>query len=160
MVRVVSEVVKKIASMVRMEETYATSLSASVEWLGNVVVREILRSIAYDSHKHAGFYTAILNLLQGGSPAIFESDYDRLEAVLKKHIEVEDKMIQDVKQLIETERDNRVRHLMTEIYQDEVRHHALMRRLLESVIKRETIFEEDVWDMLWKDVPGHGAPIS
>jgi len=39
--------------MIRLEKENASSLSASVEKLGNVVVKELLRSVAYDSQKHA-----------------------------------------------------------------------------------------------------------
>jgi len=33
-----------------------------------------------------------------------------------------------------------------------------MKRLLEAVIRREAIFEEDMWNMMWRNVPGHGIP--
>ncbi|MCP8305001.1 MAG: hypothetical protein H3Z50_06010 [archaeon] len=155
-----SEVVKKIESMVRMEESYASSLSSSVEGLGNVAVQEILRGIAHDSRKHAGLYTAILSLLKSESRALTDQEYDKLESVIKKHIKVESQMVQEVKKLLEGEWDSRIKHLMRDIYEDEVKHHALMKHLLEAVIRKEAILEEDVWDMLWRDVPGHGAPIA
>lgn len=150
--------VKKIKSMVKMEEDYATSLSASLEGLSNVVVRELLRSIAHDSQKHAGFYTAILNLMKSEGKALNDQEYDRLKSVIKEHIEVESRMVQEVEKLLAIEQDKRIKHIVTEIYEDEVRHHTLMKRLLEAVIRKEAILEEDVWDMIWRDVPGHGAP--
>ena len=154
------EMVNKIGRMVRMEENHASSLSTSIDGLSNVVVREILRSVAHDSQKHAGLYTAILSLLEGSQQAIVEEEYNRIEAVLKKHIEVESQMTQEVKQLLENGLDGRVKHLLIEIYEDEIRHHTLMMRLLEAVIKREAILEEDMWNMIWRDVPGHGTPIA
>jgi len=153
-----SEVVREIESMIGMEEKHASSLSESVEGLRNVVVQEILRGIAHDSRKHAGFYTSILSLLKGENLAIAERDYIRLEEVLRKHIEVENRMMDEAKKLLDSEQDSRIMHLLTEIYEDEVKHHTLMKRLLEAVIRRETIFDEDVWSMLWKDVKGHGSP--
>jgi rubrerythrin len=152
------ERVNKLENMVALEKTLASGLSASVEKLSNVVVREILKSIAHDSQKHAGLYVAILNLTEGRNPAIIEEDYERLRTIIERHIGVEEKMIQEVKQLLDTEKDSRVKHLLLEIHQDEDRHHILMRNILKAVIKHETIFEKDVWDMLWKDAPGHGAP--
>jgi len=154
------EIVDKMRSMVRLEEDNASSLTASVEGLKNVVVREILRGIAHDSRKHAGLYAAILSLLKDSQPAISEDEYGRLEGVLKKHVEVERQMLREVKQFLEVEKDSRVKRLLLEIYEDEGRHHALMSHLLEAVIKREAIFEKDIWDMLWMDVPGHGAPLG
>ncbi len=69
-------------------------------------------------------------------------------------------MMHETKQLLDIERDSRIKHLLMEVYGDEAKHHTLMEHLLEVVIKRETIFEEDVWNMLWGDVPGHGAPLG
>lgn len=155
-----SEVVKKVESLARMEEKHALSLSGSVGGLRNVVVQEILRGIAHDSRKHAGFYTAVLALLKSEGPAITEEDYDRLEEVIREHIEVENRMMGEAKHLLDAEQDLRIKHLVTEVYDDEVKHHTLMKRLLDAAIKREAIFEEDLWDMIWRDVPGHGAPLG
>ena len=153
-----SFLVKKIENMIKMEENHASSLLVSVEGLKNLVVKEILKSIAYDSQKHAGLYTAILNLLKKEGKALDDQEYDRLKSVIRKHIEVENRMVQEAKKLLESEQDSRIKHLMRTIYEDEVRHHALMKSLLEAVIRKEAILEEDIWDMVWKDVPGHGAP--
>ncbi|MCP8310416.1 MAG: hypothetical protein L6N94_02850 [Candidatus Methylarchaceae archaeon HK01M] len=155
-----SEVVKKIKDMIKMEESYALSLSSSVEGLDNVAVQEILRGIAHDSRKHAGLYTAILSLLKSEGRALTDQEYQKLESVIKKHIEVESQMVEEVKKLLEGEWDSRIKHLLRDIYEDEVKHHVLMKHLLEAVIRKEAILEEDVWDMLWRDVPGHGAPIA
>jgi rubrerythrin len=96
--------------------------------------------------------------LKRESKALTEDEYETLEEVLKKHIATEAKMIQETKQLLRTEKDSRATTLLREIYADEARHHALMKNLLVAVITKETIFNEDTWGMLWKDVPTHGAP--
>lgn len=152
------DVIKKIENMVEMEENHTSSLLESVKGLNNLIVKEILRSIAYDSQKHAGLYTAILSLLKKEGKALDDQEYDRIKSVIKKHIEVESRMVQEAKRLLEVEQDRRIKHLMMMIYEDEVRHHTLMKSLLEAVIRKEAILEEDVWDMVWRDVPGHGAP--
>jgi len=145
--------------LIEMEKKHASSLSGSVEALRNIVVKGILMGIAYDSQKHAGFYQAILNLLGKVEPAITEEDYVRLEEVIKKHIVVEKQMMEASKQLL-TSKDPRIQHLLKEIYDDELKHHALMKRILEAVVKRETIFDANWWDFLWEGVPGHGAPLG
>lgn len=155
-----SEEVEKVEDLARMEQKHASSLSESVRGLKNVVVKEVLMGIAHDSRKHEGFYSAILSLLKDVSPAIGEEDYDRLEEVIEEHVDVEERMMQEAKQLLDSLQDLRMQHLLTEIYDDEVKHHALMKRILEAVVKREAIFEEEWWDAIWKDVPGHGAPIG
>ena len=153
-----SKKVETVEGLIEMEKKHASSLSGSVEGLRNIVVKEVLMGIAYDSQKHAGFYQAILNLLGKVEPAITEEDYDRLEEVIKKHIDVEQQMIETSKQLLTSIKDPRIQHLLKEIYNDEIKHHALMKRILETVIKRETIFEADWWDFIWEGSPGHGTP--
>lgn len=145
-------------AMKKMEEDYAVSLAASVEGLRNVTIRELLSSIATDSKKHAGFHAAISAILKKDTPPIDEEDHENIEDSIEKQIETESKMVQEVRQLIRAEKDVRVKRLLVEIYADEARHNALMKSLLDAVIKRETLFNEDVWGMLWKDVPEHGAP--
>jgi len=67
-------------------------------------------------------------------------------------------MMGEAKALMDGEGDDRVRFLLEEIYADEVRHHRFLSNLLEAVVKRDAIFEEDVWKIIWRDVPTHGAP--
>ena len=149
---------KKIQSMIGLEENQAINLSASVEGLSNVVVVELLRGISHDSRKHAGFYKAILTLLKSEQKAINEQEYINLQSVIEKHIQIESRMIKEVNSLLKNEKDTRIVQILKQIYDDELRHHTLMEHLLEAVIRREAILEEDVWDMVWSDVPGHGAP--
>ncbi len=64
----------------------------------------------------------------------------------------------EARALLEGEEDERVKTLLNEIYADEVRHHRFLSNLLEAVLKRDMILDEDVWAMIWRDVPTHGAP--
>ena len=93
-------------------------------------------------------------------PAITEEDYVRLEEVIRKHVAVEKQMMEESKHLLYSIKDPRIGHLLKEIYDEEIKHHALMKHILEAVVKRETIFEADWWDFMWEGVPGHGAPIG
>ena len=144
--------------MIGVEEKLAKSLSSSVKGLNTPIVKELLMSISHDSKKHAGLYSAIRSLVKGDSKAMVEEEFDQLEKVIKKHIIVESQMLQEVRKLLEGEKDSRIKHLLIEISKDEIRHHSLLQHLLESVVKRETIFKADVWQILWGDVPGHGTP--
>ena len=153
-----SNPVKTLATLANMEQTHASSLSNSVSEVKNIVVQEILRGIAFDSHKHAGFYQAIISILQQSGAALGEDDYDRIAEVIRRHIEIEERMIGEAKTMLDRLTDKRIQHLLTEIYNDELKHHALMTRILEAVIRREAIFEEDWWDAVWRDVPFHGSP--
>lgn len=143
--------------MAVMEEEYALSYDKNVAGLGNVAIEGLVKSVAFDSMKHAGLYRAIATIL-GGPLAITDLEYERLESSLKKHIDIEAKMMEEVKALMKDEEDDRAMRLLSEIYADEERHHKFLTNLLEVVIKRDTISDDDVWNMLWRDVPTHGAP--
>lgn len=149
--------VKKMEQMAKMEEEYALRYDDDMAGLGNVAIGGLIKGVALDSEKHAGLYRAIADILRGPL-AVTDVEYDRLGASLKRHIEVEERMMGEAKALMEGEGDDRVRFLLEEIYADEVRHHRFLSNLLEAVVKRDAIFEEDVWKMIWRDVPTHGAP--
>lgn len=149
--------VRKMEQMAEMEEEYALRYDEDVAGLGNVAIAGLIKGIALDSEKHAGLYRATADILKGPL-AITDVEYDKLEASLKRHIEVEERMMEEARALMEGEGDDRVRFLLKEIYADEVRHHRFLSNLLEAVVKRDAIFEEDVWKMIWRDVPTHGAP--
>ena len=143
--------------MAEMEENYAVAYDENVMGLGNVAIKELMVSVALDSKKHAGLYRAIATILKG-SLGITDLEYDQLETSLKRHVEIESRMMEESKALMDGEQDDRVKRLLEEIYVDEVRHHRFLSNLLEVVIKRDLILESDIWDMIWRDVPTHGAP--
>lgn len=149
--------VRKMEEMAEMEEEYAVGYDENVMGLGNVAIRELMASVALDSRKHAGLYRATATILKG-SLAVTDAEYDQLEESLRRHVEVEARMMEESRALMEGEEDDRVRRLLEEIHADEVRHHEFLSNLLEAVVKRDLIFESDVWDMIWRDVPTHGAP--
>ena len=143
--------------MAEMEDTYAVTYDRDVTGLGNVAIAGLMRSVALDSHKHAGLYRVIVEILRGPL-AITDMEYDQLEASLKRHIEIEARMIARSGELLKDEDDPRVKMLLEEIHSDEIRHHKFVSNLLEVVLKRDLIFDRDIWELIWRDVPTHGAP--
>ncbi len=143
--------------MAKMEEDYAVDYDRNVEGLGNVAIEGLMRSVSLDSRKHAGLYRAIATILRGPI-GITDLEYDTLEETLKRHIEIETEMIEKAKALMEEEGDERVKFLLNEIYFDETRHHKFLSNLLEAVVKKDMIFDKEIWEQLWRDVPTHGAP--
>ena len=152
-----TEKVAKMREMAKLEERYAVDYDDDVAGLGNVAVAGLMMSVALDSRKHAGLYRAIAAILEGPL-GITDVEYDRLEAALKRHVEVEVGMLSEARALLEGVEDDRARRLLEEIVADEVRHHKFLSNLLEAVLARDMIFEQDVWDLIWRDVPTHGAP--
>jgi bacterioferritin (cytochrome b1) len=153
-----SERKKKMDEMVKLEEDYAIRLGKDVTGLGNVTLQGLVAGVAYDSQKHAGLYKTMASLLEGGPLAATDIEVEEFKVILEKHIEVEDMMMQESKTLMDSEEDERVRFLLSEVYADEERHHAFMKNLLDVVVKFDSISERDLWEQLWRDVPTHGAP--
>ena len=149
---------KEMKDMADMEEKYAIKLDKDFRGWGNPAVDALIEAIAFDSKKHAILYRTAAYLEEGKSLAVIDIKYDDLEKSLKQHIETEEKMLKKVKEMISKVENKGAKNLLKEIYSDEVTHHPFMKKLLELVIKKETITEEDVFNMLFRDLPTGGAP--
>ncbi|MEM4298167.1 MAG: hypothetical protein QW815_07360, partial [Nitrososphaerota archaeon] len=105
------ETLDKVNSLVKMEEMNSSSLHEGVQGLGNVAVRELLMSVAHDSLKHAGFYRAISHLWSSKGQTLSDEEYVKLERIVRKHIEIEAKMMEEAKKLLDSSTDERIKHL-------------------------------------------------
>jgi len=149
---------EKMEKMADLEEKYAIKLDKDFRGWGNPAVDSLIETIALDSKKHAILYRTAAYILERRNLSITDIQYEGLEKSLKNHIETEEVMIQKVKELALKVDDKGAKNLLTEIYSDEVRHHPFMKNLLELVLKGQTITEEDVYNMVFRDLPTHGAP--
>jgi hypothetical protein len=152
----VMSVAERLRMLSDLEERYAVGLDLDYRGYGNEVVRELILSIMVDSKKHAGLYKAAAYTVEGRSLSITDVEYEALEKKLRLHIEKEQEMLEAVKQLIDEVKDERVQKLLIKIYEDELMHHPFLESFLEAILKREMITEEDIWDMLFRDLPTHG----
>jgi bacterioferritin (cytochrome b1) len=87
-----------------------------------------------------------------------QSDLDEHRGLIQKHIDIESALIKKLKEKIPTIKNEKVVFLLKAILEDEIRHHAMLKMTLETLIKAETITEDDWWQMLWEGSPFHGAP--
>jgi rubrerythrin len=149
---------EEMNKMAELEEKYAIKLDKDFRGWGNPAVDSLIETIALDSKKHAILYRTAAYLVEGKSLSIIDIQYEALEKSLKTHIETEEKMIKKVKELASKVENEGAKKLLMEIYGDEVRHHPFMKNLLKLVIKGETITEEDVFNLVFRDLPTHGAP--
>ena len=149
---------KEMNEMAEMEEEYAVKLDKDFRGWGNPAVDALIEVIAFDSKKHAILYRTAAYLEEGKNLSIIDIKFDDMEKRLKNHIATEEKMLKKVKEMISKVENEGAKTLLTEIYADEVIHHPFMKKLLELTLKRETITEEDVFNMLFRDLPTGGAP--
>ncbi len=144
--------------MAELEEKYAIKLDKDFRGWGNPAVDALIETIALDSKKHAILYRTAAYLIEGKNLSIIDIQYEALEKSLKTHIDTEEKMILKVKEYASRVENVGVKNILLEIYSDEVRHHPFMKNLLELILKGQTITEEDVFNLVFRDLPTHGAP--
>jgi bacterioferritin (cytochrome b1) len=124
----------------------------------NPPVKGVLKGISLDSVKHAELYAAAVTLLTSVSQALAQEHLDKQRKLVEKHIEIEAELIKKLERVIPTIENDKVKLLLNAILADEKRHHELLKVVLNIIVRGETITEEDWWELLWKNVPFHGAP--
>jgi len=151
------ELVKFFSEQARLEKEIVESVNDALLTIKNPVVKSILKGMALDSSKHSAIYTAAEQIVQV-APALTENEFNELRKVVKWHIENENKVIKRVEDAVKRTENKRIRFLLQAIVADEKRHHQLLDAIMDIVVKGETITDDEWWEMLWKNVPFHGAP--
>jgi rubrerythrin len=147
-----------LKNQVTVEKEIVDSLEKALIGMKNPAVKGVLKGVSLDSVKHAELYTSAITLLTETSTALAQSDLDQHRALIQKHIDIEAALIKVLKQKIPEIKNEKAVFLLKAILEDEIRHHAMLKMVLEIVVKGETITEDDWWSMLWEGSPFHGAP--
>jgi rubrerythrin len=143
---------------IKVENEIVDSLNNGLIEIKNPPVKGVLKGISLDSVKHAEMYAAASELLTTVSQALSQEHLDKQKALVEKHINLEAELIKKISKVLPSVDNEKVRLLLNAILADERRHHALLKMVLEILVKGETITEDDWWELLWKNVPFHGAP--
>jgi len=152
------ELVKFLKAQIKIENEIVDSLNTGLVEIKNPPVKGVLKGISLDSVKHAEMYGAASELLTGVSQALAQEHLDRQRALVEKHIRMEAELIEKIGRVLPGVEDDKVKLLLSAILEDEKRHHELLKMVLEILVRGETITEADWWELLWKNVPFHGAP--
>ena len=147
-----------LKNQVALEERIVRMTQKSVKDTKNQLVKNLIQAIAIDSNKHALMLNAILARIESKTPFIEETKRDELGKDIQTHIELEAEAIKTYKELIPEMEDPGSKQIIQYILDDEKRHHKLLTQLYKLVIEKETLTEEDLWDLTWKDAPWHGGP--
>ena len=140
------------------EKEIVQSLNIGIENIKNPPVKGVLKGISLDSVKHSELYAAALSLLTNVPQALKQENLDEQKALVEKHIKMEAELIKKLDKIVPSIENNKVQFLLESILADERRHHGLLKKVLEIIVHGETITEADWWEMLWENVPFHGAP--
>jgi len=152
------ELVRFLKDQIKVENKIVESLNKSLPEIGNATVKGVLKGVSLDSVKHAEMYASAVMLMTTVSKALTQENLDKQKDLVEKHIQMEAELIKKIGDVLPSVKDSKVKLLLNAILADEKRHHGLLKQVLEILVKGETITEADWWDVLWKDVPFHGAP--
>jgi rubrerythrin len=147
-----------LKQQITVEKKIVGSLNKSLVKICNPTVKGVLKGISLDSVKHAQMYESAVKLLSNVSQALKQEDLDKQRELVEKHIKLEAELIGKITKMLPTVENKKVKLLLSAILADEKRHHELLKQVLEIIVHGETITEADWWDILWKNVPFHGAP--
>ena len=152
------ELVALFKNQIKIEKTIVDSVAEGLVDINNPAVKGVLKGISLDSTKHAEMYSSAINLLTSVSQALTEENLDKQRELVEKHIQLEAEIIKKLQKAIPSVQNKKVKLLLDAILSDEVRHHALLKKVLDILVRGETITENDWWDVIWENVPFHGAP--
>lgn len=151
------EIVEFFKSQKELEHHIVESITDSLKTVRNPVVKQVLHAIAFDSQKHAGIYEAAMSI-STVTPALTDEEYMELEKITAKHVLDEEKAISALNKMLPKIKNEKIKFLLEVIIADERKHHQLLKKVIDLIVKKEAITEEDWWEILWKNVPFHGAP--
>jgi len=126
------------------EKTQSNSLKPIIDTMRNSIVKMLLSRIMYDSLRHAATFQAIIDVNAGQT--IWHIEKQKMIDELNIHIEVEKKMIDGIRGILNKIDDKTTTKLLMEIVGDERRHHRILVRL------REIIESIDVKQADWEDL--------
>jgi rubrerythrin len=152
------ELLDFLRNQVKVEKQIVASLDNAIVDMKNPAVKGVLKGVSLDSIKHAELYSSAITLLTNASTALTQEHLDEQKALVEKHITIESELIKKLEAMLPNINNDKVEFLLNAILNDERRHHAMLKTVLDIIVHGETITEDDWWKMLWENVPFHGAP--
>jgi rubrerythrin len=140
------------------EHAIVRSIAEGTKNIRNPPVKGVLKGISLDSTKHAELYSSAITLLSTVSQAMTQENLDEQLEIVEKHIKLEAELIKKLEEELPAIENKKVAFLLNSILIDERRHHAMLKTVLEIIVRGETITEDDWWKFLWEEAPFHGSP--
>ncbi len=147
-----------IDRQIELEKKIIEIVSENVAQLGNAFVKDLLLAVSTDSRKHAELLKSLRKAVEGPTPFISERERDKIAKGISAHIKMEEQAVVTYGELAEKSDSDQVKTIAMMIREDEIKHHALLKELHKAVIEPETLTEDLIWDVMWKDSPWKGSP--
>lgn len=135
-----AELLKMLNNHKSFETKNASSLKSIIDVTDSSIVNMFLGGIMLDSTKHANILQAIIDVNAG--QVLWNIDKQKMVKELKEHLEIEEKMLESIQDIIGKNKDKRIEPLIKEILADERRHHKILTQLLETLENLDVLKEE------------------
>ena len=152
------KIIEFMKKQIENENAIVKSVTEGTKNIMNQPVRAVLNGISLDSTKHAELYSSAITLLSIVSQAMTQENLDEQVEIVERHIQMESDLIKKLEKELPAIENKKVTFLLNSILMDERRHHAMLKTVLEIIVRGETITEDDWWKLLWEESPFHGAP--
>jgi bacterioferritin (cytochrome b1) len=153
-----AELLDFMKQQIKIEKKIVNSLNKGIKDIRNPPVKGVLKGISLDSVKHAELYKAAITLLDEVSRALSQENLDAQRKLVEDHIRMEADLIAKIEAIMPSVENKKAKFLLNIILTDEKRHHAMLKTVLEIIVRAETISEDDLWELLWEGAPFHGSP--
>ncbi len=141
-----------------LEQKIVDMVEENTKQLDNILIRELLRGIGYDSLKHKNMLLSLLALLESKTPLISEAVSNKLIDGIREHIKMEEEAIRTYSELLEKTDNEHVKLIIGYILEDERRHHALLKKIEKTIIEKQTLSEKDLFELVYYYSVSHGTP--
>ncbi len=136
---------------IKLENVIFDKAEAAVKDSENILIRELVHSIALDSKKHASMLNALVSMHTKATPSISEEIGQDIKDSITEHIQLEAKAIKTYQEYFETLEDEAEKIIVKAILNDEVKHHALLKTIHKMIVERLTLSVQEFWDMVDED---------
>jgi hypothetical protein len=147
-----------LKNMVKEEYELSKEIKALGASINSSVIGSLMTVISLDSEKHQHLYMTAIDLLDNKRRMIPEEDVDKIQDGIDFHIKEEARHFGEVKNIMNTTEDPRLKMILGLILEDEAKHHRIFQELKNAIMSKEALTEDIVWDMVWKDAVFHGGP--
>ena len=149
-----SELTTFLEGQIQVEKEIVESIDNALKEMANPTVKGILKGISLDSVKHAEMYGAAISLLNGAytklTQELTQHDLDKHRKLIQKHIEVEEQLISKLSKIMSSVENTRISLILNTILQDERKHHELLKKMLDVLVRGETVPDE-WWNLTEKE---------
>lgn len=136
---------------IELEESIYTKAEDSIKGSANILIRELVQSIALDSKKHATMLKALVSMHTQPTPSVAGEVGEDIEKAIEEHIKLEAKAIKTYEEYLQTLDDETEKIIVRAILNDEISHHSLLKTIYKMIVERLTLSSTEFWEMIQEE---------